>query len=383
MNSNQTNISWMVCISMVFVWFTSQFGGGWASGMQAYQWFALHGWMGLFTPLIGMAIIAGIGYITLEYARIYQVWNYRDFMESLYGKAWVAVVHEIIMLIGCLISAGALVATAGSTAEVMLGVNFWVAVAVFSAVVVIGCMYGEAFVRQTATVMGVGIIILLMIIFAVVVGARGHVISTFVAERQVFTSWREAMFNAFKFGAVTGGMVLAILPVMQKIKNSRESKVVAIGGFLSNSMLVVAISYIVLAFMPDVVGEPVPMLYAAANLELSWMIWVYVVVMYLALITTGIGMLYTYVVRFDPYLQDKIKNEKARAALVIIVVMGLASAVSAAGLFKIIATGFNMIAVLNLPLVTLGIPIIGIYKICRKRQEEKLASVQGSTLADS
>ena len=376
MNSNEVKISWAVCISMVFVWFTSQFGGGWASGMQAFQWFAMHGWMGLFTPLIGMAIIAIIGYITLEYARLYQVWNYRDFMQSLYGKAWVANIHEIIMLFGCLISAGALVATAGSTAEVMLGVNFWVAVAVFSVLVVVGCMYGEAFVRQTATIMGVGIIVLMVIIFAVIVSARGHLVNMIVTERQVFTSWGEAMFNAFKFGGVTGGMVLAILPVMQKIKSSRESKVVAIGGFISNSVLVVIISYIVLAFMPGVVGEPVPMLYAASNLGLSWMVWVYVVVMYLALITTGIGMLYTYVVRFDPYLRDKIENEKTRAAVVIIIVMGLASAVSAAGLFAIIATGFNMIAILNLPLVTLGIPIIGVYKIRKRYQEKKIVSVQ-------
>lgn len=378
-----SGVAWGLCISIVCVWFTTQFGGGWASGMQAYQWFAMHGWMGLFMPLIGMAIIGGIGFITIEYARRQQTWHYRAFMQSLYGSRIVGIIHEITMLVGMPISAGALIATAGSTAASMFGMNYWVAVLIYSAIVILGCMYGEEMVRRSATIMGAIIVVLLLTIFIIVIINRHQIVDNYVAEKAVFTNWSDAWFNALKFGATTSAMVLSLLPVMQKLGSTKEASVVAFGGFAANSVIIMAICYIMLAFMPDVVGAPVPMLFAASNLNMPIMQWIYVIVLYLALITTGIGMLYTYVVRFSPVLEKraKIKSEKARAGIIIAVILGISALISAAGLYAIIAQGYNVMALMNLPLVTFGIPIVGIYKLVkmRKREKEELKPALTST----
>ena len=51
-----------VYLSVAFVWFTTQFGGGFASGRQLIDYFVKYGWYAVFTPILVQLIQALILY---------------------------------------------------------------------------------------------------------------------------------------------------------------------------------------------------------------------------------------------------------------------------------------------------------------------------------
>lgn len=361
-------VSKLMCISVVFVWFTSQFGGGWASGMQALAWFAQHGWMSLWMPLVGMAIIGGISYLAIEVARVSRSYHYRSFIDTLYKRKWATNLYEIIMLIGSCITAGALIATAGGLGQ-SLGLNYWVSVLIFSAMVVLGCIFGEKIVRRSATVMGVVIVALVVVVFIAVVGARSENVNRMVSEGVVYTSWGDAWYNGIRFGAITCPMMVSLLPVTTKVSNKKESLFISIAGFLVNSFIIFCLCYIMLSFMPDIGMSGVPLMYAMQNLGIPGLEAAYAIILLLALLTTGIGMLYTYVVRFEPKL--KFGTEKIRGSVIILAILGVSAAISAAGLYAIIAKGYSFMAYTNLPYILIGLPIAGIPILRKAYKKEK------------
>ncbi len=50
-------------------------------------------------PLLGVAGICAVGWVIVEMGRLYNVWNYGDFMERFYGSKIVKVIFDVIQLL--------------------------------------------------------------------------------------------------------------------------------------------------------------------------------------------------------------------------------------------------------------------------------------------
>ena len=75
-----------VAIGVAFVWFTTQFGGGFASGAQLIQYFVSFGIWTLITPILAQAIGAIFQWYALRYAKKHDTYDYKSFNDSFYGK---------------------------------------------------------------------------------------------------------------------------------------------------------------------------------------------------------------------------------------------------------------------------------------------------------
>ena len=71
---------------LAFVAFTTQFGGGFASGAQIYQYFINYGIWCLILPAVTQGLYALFFWYGMRYAYKHKTYDYRSFSDSLYGK---------------------------------------------------------------------------------------------------------------------------------------------------------------------------------------------------------------------------------------------------------------------------------------------------------
>ena len=64
-------------LGVAFVWFTTHFGGGFASGAQIYSYYVRYGVWSLFMPFLAMAYNGVFFAYCLYFARKHQVYDYR------------------------------------------------------------------------------------------------------------------------------------------------------------------------------------------------------------------------------------------------------------------------------------------------------------------
>ena len=108
-----------LAMGIAFVAFTTQFGGGFASGAQIYQYFINYGIWCLILPLLTQGLYSLFFWYGMRYAYKHKTYDYRSFSDSLYGKTRhvMSNLYEICYLIMIGTASAAAFATGGSTLE--------------------------------------------------------------------------------------------------------------------------------------------------------------------------------------------------------------------------------------------------------------------------
>ena len=73
-------------MGIAFVAFTTQFGGGFASGAQIYSYFINYGAWCLILPFLTQGLYALFFWYGMRYAYKHKTYDYRSFSDRLYGK---------------------------------------------------------------------------------------------------------------------------------------------------------------------------------------------------------------------------------------------------------------------------------------------------------
>lgn len=387
MDNKQTAVKTSVLIGAAFTFMTGWFGGGWATGQLAGKYSAQYGWTGLFLPLIGVAMIVGIAWITVEYARLNNAWNYAAFMERFYGHKIFKIIFDVIQIVSLPITFAGCIATFASTLENSVGGSYLMWVVVFAVIVMISVMWGNETLNKISTVMGICILILLVTIFGVIIAkGYGSNVGELVANKTMFNggNYGQAIYGStLSFCMLTGGMALSVLPCFSVVQTRKDVTKVCIFCWLFVAAFVFIVSFNMLAFMPEAAAESVPMLYIMATMGTGKVMNViYIAVVLLAVTSTANALCNGYGQRFISLkFAQKINASETKKLLVSsVVIIAISSIVSMAGITNIFYAGFTILSYLNAPLVTYGLPIIGILKLVQI-QRRKLPLERGA-LAD-
>ena len=114
-------------MGLAFVAFTTQFGGGFASGAQIYQYFINYGLWCLLLPLVTQGLYAFFFWYGMRYSYRHKVYDYRAVSNSMYGKfkPLMSNLYELCYLIMIGTASAAAFATGGSTLNTLLGIPYW------------------------------------------------------------------------------------------------------------------------------------------------------------------------------------------------------------------------------------------------------------------
>jgi uncharacterized membrane protein YkvI len=285
------------CMAIAMVWFTTHFGGGFASGNQLVTYFVQYGWTGIFLAPIAIGLTGIAWYFTIIFfLKNKRPGTYAEWAKIMYGRFYpfLMPIYEFRVVGGGLVACAVAFATAGSTIENISGFPyFWTSVAV-AIVMFFTTIYGSDFIRRVAVWTGPIIVIGIVgtYVYALVPALPnlGHILRTrpiTPGKTVPQLLWHAFLYTAYQTG---GGGVVAYLDVIHTKEEALRAAIIAI-ILNSGTLMLAAIG--ITAYYPEVVGQTVPTM-AIVKLAGGGMVaqWAVAALIVLGAVTTAVNIVF-------------------------------------------------------------------------------------------
>ena len=374
-----------ISVGVATVWFSTHCGAGFASGTQELQYFANHGWFGVFLPILTFIIIAVTYYVALETARQTDKWSYDAWSKEAYGglSKVLTPALDISVVITTIAATAATIATGGLLGKQYLGFPVFVGSLLMFVIITLLVIFGENVVRKNAMVMTAIILIIISIVLIAGLIKFAPQISKLMSERYVnpnATKWSISggdktvpgnFGNALMWALTYAGFqVAAIGGITSSFKGGiykNEAKGAMTLGAIMNILMLVGICLLIFSGMPgiytDQVARTLPTIYIVNQLNIKSLAVLYPILLFLALITTAVGFVFGMVQRIDPYVMKDSKKPLLKKSIISVLVLGVCYLVSKLGLMVIVTTAYRYLGIVNWFIIILPLWIIGFKKI--------------------
>ncbi|MGO1819507.1 MAG: YkvI family membrane protein [Senegalia sp. (in: firmicutes)] len=353
-----------VPIGVAFVWFTTQFGGGFASGAQLFQYFIIFGIWTLITPILAQVISAVFQWYALKYAKVNDVYDYRSFNDSFYGKfsPIFSNLYELVYIFLLCLAPSVAFATGGSTMAELLGIPYLICTMIIGVFIFIIAVYGTDIVRKAASAISIIIILGLLIVYIPnIIAQWGEItknIGNLAAQKAPIgpALWKSFLYAAFQLASI-GLMVQHA----KAFTSEKEAKTSMIYGVIINSgiIFISTLGLMAVVNMPGIQQESIPILTLVRNgVGSSFMTPMISILIVLGAISTAVNMIAGIVNRIVSKFEiEKPLNAKDRAKpskLTIFTTAGfiiLAFGIAQFGLLPLIKVGYGYLGYITIAVV--------------------------------
>lgn len=361
-------------IGVAMVWMGTHFGPGVASGTQINVYYIQYGIPGFFGMFLAMGMLAVCLYISTEASRIYKTYNYKSWIQNIFGVAWVSYLFDLSFIVTCVTAMGGSLNAIALLMQSTLGMSYWLGVALVVICGALLCAYGAELVRKASSYMMFLVIgVLLLVIAVVAVYGDGDLKSALAYKNTTLDpanfSWSKAMWSSVIYGAFQSTIIANITSVADTIESRKESKAAALIGFVANTGLLLIIGLMLFSYTSvfPITDEALPIFAVVQRLNLPWMTGIYVVVVFIAVLSTVVGFAFAGVARFGAYYQPKEgKRSSLRDGIFVAALLIACAMASRFGILKLVSVGYKILGYLNLPILILSSLILGSRKISRK-----------------
>ena len=376
-----------LAMGIAFVAFTTQFGGGFASGAQIYQYFINYGIWCLVLPLLTQGLYALFFWYGMRYAYKHKTYDYRSFSDSLYGKTRhvMSNLYEICYLIMIGTASTAAFATGGSTLESLFGLPYWVCTVLVAAFIFFVALFGTSVVRKCASTLSVLIIIGLVLVLVPNIIAQWDSIVESVArmssgEMTVLSGesgafgpalWSAVLYFFFQLASVS-----VMYQHMEPVTDVKQINRAAIGMFVCNffAMELSIVGLLAVAYVAELATASVPMLVLVQNGVGSTVLTPIIsLLIILGAISTAVNMISGIVTRCVNAVERRMdspekrkKGHLARNAVFTLIFTFLAFGIAQFGLMAVVSKGYAYLG--YAAFITLFIPFV-IHAIATKGKE--------------
>lgn len=349
-----------LAVGVAFVAFTTQFGGGFASGAQIYSYFINYGIWGLILPLLSQFLLAFFFWYGLRYAFLHKKYDYRAFGDSFYGKTRVLFsnLYEITYLILIATATSAAFATGGSTLNTLFGIPYWLCTLVVGICIFVISLYGTNIVRKCASTVSVLIIIGLVVVlipnilvqFGTITESIGRMAG---GELPVGSGESGLLGAALKSAILYFAFQLPSIGLMyqhtEPLTDVKQVDRAALYMFLCNfiAMMLSIFGMLAIAFEPALEGASVPMLVLVTNgVGKTVLTPIISILIILGAVSTGVNMIAGIVTRTVNAVERRMDESKrvsghmARSAVAALVFTVGVWAISQVGLMAIVKKGY-------------------------------------------
>lgn len=333
-------------------------GGGYGTGREVVEFFTRFGILG---GLLGIGVAACVFALVLactyEFARVFQVYDYRTFFGKLIGPFWIC--FEILYLLLFLLVLGVVGSAAGNILEEEFGISSLVGMAGVLVLVIALVYFGREAVEKVLTLWSIGMYVVFVAYFIQVMN-RGDVdVLQAVKNGAVEVGWLQG-------GALYAMYNLAIAPVLLFSTRAISSRSEAILAGLVTGLAVMIpavlfhVSYAV--GYPAVLDEPVPNYWMMSQYTTPLLLGIFLVALLGTLVETGAGLVQGFIERIESVLkpgEEEALGHPARAGIAI-VTLGLGGLLGSLGIVSLVAKGYSALSlgfalVYIIPICTLGI----------------------------
>ena len=360
--NKQAKTSSMI-LGIAFVWFTTHFGGGFASGAQIYTYYVKYGIWCLLMPVLAMLYNAVFFAYCLRFARKHEVYDYRSYNNAFYGRfaPIFSNLFEVLYLCVMCVAPAVAFATGGATLSTLTGLPYLLCTLLIGAFIFIVAIFGTDLVRKVASVLSVCIIAGLLVVYIPNIiagsGAIAQTVHTMTAQPAPFG---KALYAAFLYGTFQLANVAVFVQHAKSFEKPNDA-VKSMGiGWIINALLMVMVVLGLLSVCsnPDIVNQSVPTLFmvqnGVGNNVLTPLISILII---LGAVSTAVNMVAAMVKRICSGLEKsrpqqtqgrKITSRQIAVALICCVVdFGIAQF----GLLTLIQKAYSALAYLAIPVI--------------------------------
>ena len=376
-----------LAMGVAFVAFTTQFGGGFASGAQIYQYFINYGIWCLVLPIVTQGLYALFFWYGMRYAYKHKTYDYRSFSDKFYGKTRFVMsnLYEICYLIMIGTASAAAFATGGSTIEALFDIPYWLCTVIIGAFIFVIALFGTNVVRKCASTLSVLIIIgLVLVLVPNIIAQWGTIVES--ASRMMSGEMAVISKESGNFGPALWSAVLYFLfqlasvavmyQHMEDITDVRQINRAAVGMFICNflAMELSIIGLLAVSFASQLVTAEVPMLVLVQQGVGSGILTPIIsILIILGAISTAVNMISGIVTRCVNAVEKRIRDSRrksqghlARNAVFTLLFTFLAFAIAQFGLMTVVSKGYAYLG--YAALITLFIPFVLHAAVTRGRE---------------
>lgn len=264
--STQSKSKYSIILGVAFVWFTTHFGGGFASGAQIYSYYVRYGVWCLITPAIAMIYNAVFFAYCLYFARKHEVYDYRSYNNALYGRfaPVFSNLFEVLYICVMCVAPAVAFATGGATLSTLTGLPYLVCTLVIGVFIFIVAIFGTDLVRRVASVLSICIIVGLLIVYIPNIIASSHEISqTASTMNSDAFPLGKALYSAFLYGTFQLANVAVFVQHARSFDKPKDAvKSMGIGCVINIIMMtVVVLGIMTVASNPVMAKQSVPTLF--------------------------------------------------------------------------------------------------------------------------
>ena len=368
-----------LAMGVAFVAFTTQFGGGFASGAQIYQYFINYGIWCLILPVLTQGLYALFFWYGMRYAYKHKTYDYRSFSDSLYGRTRYVMsnLYEVCYLIMIGTASAAAFATGGSTINTLTKIPYALCTLIVGLFIFFIALFGSRMVRSCASTLSVLIIVGLVLVLVPNIIAQWDSITASIgklASGELSVRAPEGTGNGFGvalwYAVLYFFFQLASVSVtyqhMEPITDKKQIDRAAVYMFVCNfvAMELSILGLLAVAFVAEVATASVPMLTLVQNgVGAGILTPIISILIILGAISTAVNMISGIVTRCVnaierrmPTPEQKAKGHLARNAVFTLIFTFIAFAIAQFGLQAVVAKGYAYLG--YAALITLFIPFI-------------------------
>jgi uncharacterized membrane protein YkvI len=338
-------------------------GGGYGTGREVMEFISRFGAVGGLAALAMIAVLWGIVLaVTFEFARQFKTRDYRSFFKEILGRYWF--LYELFFAAALLIVLAVCGAAAGAVLQDSFGLPPLVGIGLMLVFVGVLNYYGRAIVERFLTGWGLLMIAVFAGFVVLTLVDRGDAIVATFELGEVRPGWALSAFQFFLYNIGAG-------PVILYATGHLETRRQAIGaGFIAGLLGVLPGLALHIAFMsayPAIIQEPLPVYWILQQLGFGWLLVIYVVVLFVTIAKTGVGMLQGLNERLDAWWRERKGaplGARTHSTIALAAVLG-SLLLANIGIVTLVAKGYGGLAWFAFAVYVLPVLTIGVAKLRR------------------
>ena len=362
---NKKSAASSMILGVAFVWFTTHFGGGFASGAQIYSYYVRYGIWCLLMSVLAMGYNAVFFAYCLRFARKHEVYDYRSYNNAFYGKfaPVFSNLFEVLYICVMCVAPAVAFATGGATLSTLTGLPYLLCTLIIGIFIFVVAVFGTDLVRKVASVLSVCIIAGLLIVYIPnIIAGAGQIADTASRMTANGGSFGKALYSAFIYGTFQLANVAVFVQHAKSFEKPDDAGQSMGIGWIINAlmMIMVVLGIMTVCTKPEMSEASVPTLFMVqCGVGKGFMMPLISVLIILGAVSTAVNMVAAMVKRICSGL-DKMKKETGTdekrkigtkeivAAFICCVVdFGIAQF----GLLTLIQKAYSVLAYLAIPVI--------------------------------
>lgn len=352
-----------IILGIAFVWFTTHFGGGFASGAQIYTYYVKYGIWCLLMPVLAMLYNAVFFAYCLRFARKHEVYDYRSYNNAFYGRfaPIFSNLFEVLYLCVMCVAPAVAFATGGATLSTLTGLPYLLCTLIIGAFIFIVAIFGTDLVRKVASVLSICIIAGLLIVYIPnIIAGSGAIAQTMHTMTAQPAPFGKALYAAFLYGTFQLANVAVFVQHAKSFEKPNNAiKSMSIGWIINALLMVmVVLGLLSVCSNPDIVNQSVPTLFMVQNGVGSHVLTPLIsILIILGAVSTAVNMVAAMVKRICSGLekarpqQTQGKKITSRQIVVALICCIVDFGIAQFGLLTLIQKAYSALAYLAIPVI--------------------------------